>query len=261
MYRLQQRFEEAEASLKKATGLRPGDWTAYYALGKYLFRSGRYLEAAQQSRNVVELDASNFKGYDNLGSALMLAGEFDQAEPAFQHALDLRPRADTYSNLGMLFYYQGRFDDAVVAHRNAVKLAPKNYLMHSNLGDALWSAGDPLAAFNQFAAAEQLALEALAVNSNDAFVLMDLAWINTMLDRHEEARELIDKSLKLVPEDPYVHYIEALMLNKGGDTKAVLGALKRAIKLGYSRVLLRADPNLSNLRVFPKFASLLKSGV
>ena len=261
VYRLQQRFEEAEASLKKATGLRPGDWTAYKALGKFLFRSGRYREAAQQSRNVVELDSSNFRAYDNLGSALMLAGEFELAESAFQRALDLRPRASTYSNLGMLFYYQGRFDDAVDSHRKAVELASKDYLVHSNLGDALWGAGDSLAAFNEFAAAEELALKALSVNANDAFVLMDLAWINTMLDRREYARELIDKSLKLAPEDPYVHYIEALMLNKSGDTKAVRGALQQAIKLGYSRVLLGADPNLSNLWGISEFSSLLDTGL
>ena len=105
-----------------------------------------------------------------------------------------------------------------------------------------------------------MALDALAVNSNDAFILMDLAWINTMLGRHEEARELIDKSLKLVPEDPYVHYIEGLMFNKSGDTRAVLGALQQAIKLGYSRQLLAADPNLANLRDNSEFGLLVQAG-
>jgi len=261
VYRLQQRPEEAEASLRKASGLRPGDWTAYNALGIFLFRSGRYLEAAQQSRNVVALDTTNFKAYDNLGSALLLAGEFPLAEAAFQRALEIRPRATTYSNLGLLLYYQGRFDDAVDALRHAVEHAQKDYLTHSNLGDALWSGGDTLAAFNEFAVAETLALDALAVNSNDAFVLMDLAWINTMLGRHEEARALIEKSLMLVPEDPYVHYIEGLMFNKNGDDQAAMGALKQAIKLGYSPQLLAADPNLANLRNHSKFASLLEAGV
>ena len=260
VYRLQQRPEDAEASLKKATGLRPGDWTAYNALGVFYFRSGRYLEAAQQSRNVVELDPSNFRVYDNLASALMLAGKFAQSESAYLRSLDLKPLATTYSNLGLLFYYQGRFDDAVAALRQAVELAQNDHLIHSNLGDALWSGGDKLAAFNEFAVAEKLALDALAVNSNDAFVLMDMAWINTMLDRHEEARELIEKALKLVPEDPYVHYIEGLMFNKSGDTSAVLGALQRAIELGYSPQLLAADPSLANLRANKKFALLLVSG-
>jgi TolB-like protein/tetratricopeptide (TPR) repeat protein/DNA-binding winged helix-turn-helix (wHTH) protein len=260
VYRLQQRSEEAEASLRKATGLRPGDWTAYTALGVFLFRSGRYLEAAQQSRNVVELDASNFKAHNNMASALMLAGEFSQAEAAYQRALDVRPDASTYSNLGILLYYQSRFVDAVDALRQAVERAPKDYLIHSNLGDALWGGGDALAALNEFAVAETLALDALDVNSNDAFVLMDLAWINTMLSRHKDASALIEKSLKLVPEDPYAHYIEGLMYNKNGNDQAAMGALKQAIKLGYSPQLLAADPNLANLRLHSKFASLLETG-
>ena len=261
VFRLQQRPEDAEASLRKATGLRPGDWTAYNALGIFLFRSGRYLEAAQQSRNVVELDPSNFKGYKNMATSFMLAGEFLQSEAAFQRALDIRPLASIYSNLGLLLYYQGHFDDAVDAHRHAVKRAQNDYLMHSNLGDALWSGGDTLAAFEEFAIAETLALDALAVNSNDAFVLMDLAWIKTMLGKHEEAGVLIEKSLKLVPEDPYVHYIKGLMFNKNGDEPAAMRALTQAIKLGYSPQLLAADPNLANLRSHSKFASLLEASV
>ena len=85
VYRLLQRQDEAEASLRRAIGLHPGNWVTYNQLGTFLFRSGRYAEAAEQFRNLVALDDRNIRGLTNLASALMLAEEFEQAEPVFIH--------------------------------------------------------------------------------------------------------------------------------------------------------------------------------
>jgi TolB-like protein/tetratricopeptide (TPR) repeat protein/DNA-binding winged helix-turn-helix (wHTH) protein len=253
VYRGQQRPAEAEASIRNAAGLRPGDWKAYKALGMFLFRSGRFVEAAEQFRNVVAVDDSNVMGYTNLGSALMLAGSFAAAEPAYQRAMDLEPQAMTYSNLGLLLYYRGRFDDAVEALRYAVEHEQQDYLVRSNLGDALWGAGNRSAAIDEFGLAEELALGALQVNPNRGLTLLDLAWIYTSLGKHDQVQALIERARTLVPEDPYMHYIEGLILNKKGDTTTALTALKTAINLGYPKKLLAADPNLADLRQNSRF--------
>ncbi len=257
VYRMQQRPEEAEASIRQAAGLHPGDWAPYNALGTFLYRSGRYAEAAEQYRTLVALDNSNIRGLTNLGSALMLAGQFEEAEPVYDRALDLEPTAFTYSNLGMLLYNQRRFDEAVDAHRNAVSMVPQKYLARSNLGDALWAAGNLTEAIDVFGVAKGLALDALQVNPNDAFILMDLAWMRTVLGEHEEARKLIGRAMDLVPDDPYVHYIDGLMRNRRGDVTGSLDALDAAVDLGYPINLLAVDPNLSNINHESRFRDLL----
>ncbi len=157
----------------------------------------------------------------------------------------------------MLLYNLGRFDEAVEVHREAVALEKQDYLVRSNLGDALWAAGRRTEAKAVFGEAKKLALNALQVNPNDAFTLMDLAWMKTVLGEHEDARELIDRAMQMVPDDPYVHYIQGIMLNRRGDSTGALVALKTAIDRGYSTKMLLGDPNLSNLHGDSRFQELL----
>lgn len=258
IYRRQQRPVEAEASLRRATGLHPGDWSAYNALGTFLFRSGRYTEAAEQYRTVVDLDTNNVPGLTNLGSALFLAGEFGAAERQYRRAIDLQPQAPTYQSLGVALYYLGRFDEAAEALREASRLAPLDYLVRSNLGDVLWVSGRRDAAREEFQLAQQRARAALEVNSSDAFILMDLAWIEAVLGNGTEGVSLIKKAKALVPEDAYVYYSEALVLQRADDSEAALSALANAVDLGYPPALIAKDPLLAELRQQGGFGDRLK---
>jgi len=257
VYRQLRRPGAAEASIQQAIGLHPGDWSAYNALGNFLYRSGRFAEAAEQYKSTVALDSSNVRGHTNLASALMLAEDFEAAEPAFRRVLELEPSGLTYSNFGMLLYILGRFDESIELHRKAVEIeGQQGYLARSNLGDALWAAGLITEASAEFEVAEALAIDALVVNPNDAFILMDLAWIKTVLGKKTEAGELIQRAMQMVPDDPYVHYIYGLMLNRGGDATGALAALGTAVDLGYSTKMLSIDPNLANLREEKRFEDL-----
>jgi Flp pilus assembly protein TadD len=257
VYRIQQRLDEAEASLRKAIGLHPGDWATYNALGTFLYRSGRYGEAAEQFRIMVSLDSSNARAHANLASSLVFAEEFDTAELAYRRALELEPDALTYSNLGMLLYTVGRHDEAITVLRNAVSMAEQNHLFRSNLGDALRAAGRAAEARQVFATARVLGEQALEVNPNDAFIQMDLAWINAVLGNHDIAHDLIIRAKETVPSDPYVHYFDALIHNEIGKTDDALTALELAAELGYSSGSLARDPNLANLRQEKRFLALI----
>ena len=253
----QQNSIAAEARFRQAVGQHPGDWSAYNMLGVFLFNSGRYAEAAEEYGRVVALDNTNTTGYSNLGAALMLAGDFEAALPSLQKAIDFEPLPTTYSNLGLIYYYLGRFDEAIVNHRQAVKLSPNDHLARSNLGDALWIAGNIDDAREVFEIAEELATAALKVNPNDPYSHIDLAWISAMLDKHAEARTLIERA-RAELDDPYLHYIDSLILLRSGDTDAALSALEIAAAGGYSVQMIAADPHLASIRGNPRFNAILE---
>jgi len=251
------KLTESEQALRQAIGMQPGNWAAYNALGAFLFNSGRFDEAAEQYEKMVAMDSGNMIGYSNLGTALMLAGSFEKAAPALQRAINIEPRSGTYSSLGLIHYYLGDLDAAVEAHQSAINLAPNNSVLWSNLGDALWVAGRRGEAQSAFESAESLALDALRVNPNDPYTQLDLAWISTMLDRHAEARELVERAQSQLPEDPYAYYIDGLVHLKHGETDAALKALMLAADKGYSLQMMAAEPHLAMLRSNPTFEELI----
>ena len=83
--------------------------------------------------------------------------------------------------------------------------------------------------------------------------------VEELLEEHDEARRLIDRALQMIPDDPYVHYYNGLMLNRTGDASRAIEALRIAVRLGYPAAMLAGDPNLSNLRGDLRFRDIAES--
>jgi tetratricopeptide (TPR) repeat protein len=260
VYQQQNRPEKAESNLRLAIGLHPGDPLPYNRLGVFLFRSGRFAEAVEQYQHLVALQPDNMNGFSSLGAAFMLMGSFDLAAPAYQKAIEIEPTKTAYSNLGLMHYYLGDLDAAIDSHTSAVELAPNDYLSRSNLGDALWIAGREGDALREFEQAGMLAERTLQVNPNDALTMMDLAWIQAMLNKPDAARTLIDRARDLAPDDPYTHYYDAMVFLRVGDETAALAALQIAADKGYSLQMLAAEPHLAPLRDNPRFSAIVNAG-
>ena len=259
IYARQKRLDEAEASLRKAVDIHPGDSRAYNRLGSFLFQSGRFEEAVEQYQYVVGVEPNDMNGYGNLGAAYTLLGNFPAAAAAHQKAHDIAPTKNSYSNLGLLHYYMGNLDAAIESHSNAVDLKPNDYLARSNLGDALWIAGRKDEARREFKKAEALVESALQVNPNDPFSMMDLAWIRAMLDKHDSARELMNKARRMAPDDPYTYYYDGMIFLRAGDKESALDALEIAADKGYSRLMLNTEPHLKELRNDARFSAIVNA--
>jgi tetratricopeptide (TPR) repeat protein len=237
-------------------GLQPGNWRTYNALGTFLFRLGRYEEAADNYRRVISLDPENTQGYDNLGAALMMSGNFAAAAPAFGRSIEIAPSRYAYSNLGMLHYYLGDLEQAIAAQERAAELAPNDHLTWSNLGDALSFTDDTDRAQAAFRRAEQLAESKLAVNATDAETLIELAWIKAMLGKTPEARELTAQAKKIKVSDPYVHFVSGLVLVRAGELEQAYDDLEAAVDMGFSVEMLAAEPHLRSLRDQARYVAL-----
>jgi serine/threonine-protein kinase len=205
---------------------------------------------------VVFLDTENIQVWGNLGTALMYSGNFSDAAQAFKRAIEIEPHVDSYANLGLIYYYQGDINAAVAALETATRLAPDDHLVWANLGDALSFSEQAARADRAFSRAEGLAESLLAVNRRDAGTTVDLAWIKAMLEKMEDAEELILRAQRLAPNDPYVHYIHGLVLTRLGEYTGALSELGIAVEMGYPLVMLAAEPHLEVLRDQPRFAAL-----
>ena len=250
------RSAEAEPVLRRATDAHPGDASAFNSLGVFLYETGRYREAVEQYEYAVALRPDDMRYVTNLGSAYMLLGNFASAATYYQRAIEIKPAKSAYTSLGLMHCYVGNYDAAIESQRAAVDLQPNDHLARANLGDTLWAAGRLEEARQAFREADRMAASGLRVNPNDPWILMDMAWIKTGLGEHVEARKLIDRAMKLMPDDPYMHYYNGLIHNRVGNTSQAFAALKTAVELGYSTAMLAADPNIADLRGDSRFRDI-----
>lgn len=87
---------------------------------------------------------------------------------------------------------------------------------------------------------------------------MDFAWISAGLDDGARARALIDRALRLAPDDPYSHYYDALIHLAADNLVEAIDSLEVAARMGYSKPMLAADPHLAPLRTHSRFRAIVE---
>lgn len=250
-------IDAAEMQLQKARRAQPGNWRVINESGILYFSTGRFADAAAAFRDVVFLDPENWQVLGNMGSALLMAGSFQEAATVLEQALDIHADQSNLSNLAIVHYYLGEFDEAVTLYREAVRLSPGSSVIWTNYADALHFAGDDEASQAAFRRAADLAAEQLRVNSADTEALEALAWSSAMLGDGARARQLIGRAVAIEPTDPYVYYYDALIRHREGDVSGALDAIETAIKSGYPKAMLQAEPYLRGLQDLQRFAALM----
>lgn len=100
---------------------------------------------------------------------------------------------------------------------------------------------------------------AIRHRSDNVEALAELGHVYTRLGRLAKGLEVDRLLVRLVPDNPTVHYNLACSLALTGAAKEALDALETAVQLGYSdAAFLVEDGDLTSLRQDPRFEALLR---
>jgi tetratricopeptide (TPR) repeat protein len=98
---------------------RPKDAQTIENTASLYLRQGNYARAVELRRHRVELDPKDFNKNEDLGSALMLNHDFEEARRQFVAAEQLKPANVVYSSLSWdlawIYFLEGKYDEAVKA--------------------------------------------------------------------------------------------------------------------------------------------------
>ena len=119
----------------------PTSWAARFNLGESLLTQGKPAEGLREIREAVRLSPEQPWLRTGLASALITAGQTDEAEAEFRQALadplhDIA-RADALVRLGVLLAKKGNLDEAIDLFRQAIELRENNSRAIYNYGLAL----------------------------------------------------------------------------------------------------------------------------
>lgn len=103
----------AIATLTVAIQLEPHNAESHYLLALSYNDSRHYALAISHYQTALSLDPHHGFAWNNLGAALEVQGDKQQAKEAYMNAIHLNPRhAEAQNNLGALYSEEGRIDEA-----------------------------------------------------------------------------------------------------------------------------------------------------
>jgi Flp pilus assembly protein TadD len=106
-----------------------------------------------------------------------------------------------------------------------------------------------------------LADKQLKVNPRDADVLSSLALWHSRIGDAVEARRFLGAALQASPNDVDILRIACLVHLEAGEKKESIKWLEKAVRAGYPREQLAANPELASLRSEPEFGRLVAEAV
>ena len=187
--------EQAIASYRRASELKPDYADALTNLGNLLLNAGATREAEDCYRAVARLEGANPVAHNNLGAALLRRNARTEAEACFREAVSLKPDyAEAHNGLGTALLAQDDCDAAVDCFRQALRIGPDVALVHNNLGLGLGGQG-------RFDEAVDGFREALRLRPDYSEANVNLGAMYFAQDRLEEAEECYRDALRLRPGD------------------------------------------------------------
>ena len=257
-YEGQHETSEAEVAYGRAVEAEPTYAAAHTALGNFLINHGRASASVPHFKRVTELLPGSAAAFNNLGGAQLMSGDFQDAVATFDRSLKIAPSRSGYSNSGTVYYFLGRFPDAVRMFRKATELAPEDHRVWGNLADALYQMENTRASSTeQYRRAITLAERRVAVNPNDGTTWIQLAFYHARLGESLRSTPCLNRALSLGTDDVFVQYYAALTEFELHHTEATLERLNRAIRLGYPKQMVRAEPEFAHFVQDQRFQHLL----
>jgi tetratricopeptide (TPR) repeat protein len=134
-------FAGAEQEYKRALSVTPNSSETRYSYGNLLVAMGRTEEALVQLRNALQNDPLSLNVMTNIAWALYISGKYTEAENQIRLVIERDPTfARAYLTLGEIQQEQGRFDEAIKSIDNFRQLS-QDPLADMALGHVYATAG------------------------------------------------------------------------------------------------------------------------
>ncbi|HXG93778.1 MAG TPA: tetratricopeptide repeat protein [Blastocatellia bacterium] len=176
-------------------------------------------EAVRVLEHAVRLAPDDHRAHNTLGTAYLIGLRLDDAASEFQRAIELDPK-DEYANLNLanLARARGDYEGAVNYYRRQLAIKPDDPEAHGGLSIALLALGRDEEAEPEIKREMELA-------PGDYRFLTQLAYFYTTRKKWEQARQLIERAVRIEPRYAWAFIAKAnidLLEGKYGDALSTL---------------------------------------
>jgi adenylate cyclase len=216
-------------------------------------------DAVAASLRAIELAPDLPDAYIARGNALLLTGELDEAQHAFERALALDPR-HFHAHYWFAKYWAARGQHALAAkhYELAFEIQPDDYRPITLALQEYQATKDRAREQSALRRSWQALERHLAIDPDDSYASDHAAGVLMLLGRRDEANRLLDRALALRPDDYRTLYTAACTASLGGEYERALDFLDRAVGSGRGhREWILNDNDLAPLHEYPRFKEIL----
>ncbi len=258
---------ESEKMYKKAISVDPTYAPAYAGLSKIHTHKFEWLGgdaselsiATTYSQKALALSPEMAMGHSAYGYVLSLSKRFEEAEAAFQKAIELDPNLfDAYYLCGRMFFACGEIKKSVEKFHQASIVRPEDFQSLLLMTQSLKILGDPHTDEYLKEGLNRVRRQ-LVINPNDRRALsLGAAWLAEYGGR-EEAFEWMQKALNLYPEDATTLFNGACLYAQHDEKQKAIQLLEVALEKGFGhKEWIEQDPDYDPLRNEPQFIALME---
>lgn len=183
------------------------------------------------------------------GELLLLTGRGDEAIAEIERALELDPLSVIISSdLGWVLYYTRSYDRAISQCRKTLEMDSDFIVTRLALALSYGQKG-----------MYQEALTEFKYKDMESMYWSRRAHIIAVSGKKDQAREILDRHLKIFGQNPRAYYTIAGVYAGLGDKEHTIGWLEKAYEVRHELLIyLKADPRFDPLRSDPRFHDLLR---
>ena len=272
IYQKQQKYDQALTKFQTCLTLNPKYYPAHYYIGEIQLKQGRHTQALQSfesaqalnpkweypvyGRGLIYLDQGNLNmaretferaiqnnrkfapAYIKLGQVLAKEKFFDDALQEYQNAAEYQPYTATdVFDLAVIFAEADNTDGAVQLYQRALEIDPTHGPAHFAVADILYTQGDVDTAVIHY----QKAVAGEPALKNRFFEPLQPYFAGTM--RADVARELLEKTMAVLPNDPRSHFYMAKLEADAGSTEKAIARYKKTLEI------VEAEPSYLDLQL------------
>jgi tetratricopeptide (TPR) repeat protein len=193
----------AEKALRKALDIAPHYSQALRHLAQTLYSQHAFAEAAVQAAQAITLNPADSHAYGVLGDAFFETGKYPQAEEAYRHMLQIQQDLYSYSRMAGFKSLRGDPHGAIADLERAMQAGPTQKLPQESIAWVQWQLGNESFALGDLTTAESRYQQSLETFQNSHRALAALAHVRAAQQRYEEAIALYRRALAIIPLPDY----------------------------------------------------------
>ena len=238
-------FNRAEQALKKSLEIAPQNAGALRHLAYVFYSRHEFAPAAVYARKAVEMNPEDGDSYGVLGDALLEVGQYAEAQAAYNTMIELEASLYSYGRLAGLKSMRGDNLGAMADLKRGIAAGRAAKQPAESVAWTEWQLGMEHFAIGDLQRAEIYYRQSLETQPNYYRALSGLAQVRAAQKKYDEAIELYQKAVAILPMPDYVAALGDIYTKTGRSEPArqqyelveYIGRLNDINKILYNREL------------------------